>query len=179
MKKIALLSFGILFSTMVFGQKDVAFEDGPSFRDRVFFGGGLGLGGGSNSFFVSLSPIAGYMLTPKWSVGAGINYTYVNYNNIDQSDNQYGFLMFTRYNIYRQFFLQAQYDYINYTRYFFSTGGELLDTRDSYSRVLAGGGISQPLGARGAINLVAMYDLTHSSSSPYGSPWVFQVYFSF
>ena len=180
MKKLLLLTLGILMGSLAYGQREVDMEQKPAFKDRVFFGGGFGLGGGSNSFYVSASPLVGYMLTNKWSAGVGLNYTYVRYDNINQNDNQYGLLAFTRYNIYRQFFLQAQYDYINYTRYYFVPGSnELFDERDSYSRFLAGGGISQPLGARGAINLVAMYDLSHSSSSPYGSPWVFQVYFSF
>ncbi len=175
-----MISFALLSCSFAYGQREVDMEEKPAFKDRVFFGGGFGLGGGSNTFYVSVSPLAGYMLTNRWSAGVGVNYTYYRYSNIDQTDNQYGFLAFTRYNIYQQFFLQAQYDYINFTQYYFVPGSnELLEERDSYSRVLGGGGITQPLGARGAINLVAMYDLTHSSSSPYSSPWVFQVYFSF
>lgn len=179
MKRSLVVILLMITCSAVYGQRTVDFEETPSFRDRLFFGGGFGLGGGSNSFFVSASPMVGYMLTQRWSAGVGLNYTYVRYDNIDQNDSQYGFLAFTRYNIYRQFFLQAQYDYINFTNYFITPTNELIEERDSYSRVLAGGGITQPLGARGAINLVAMYDVTHSSSSPYGSPWVFQVYFSF
>jgi hypothetical protein len=180
MKKLLLLMLVLLLGTVVYGQREVDMEQTPSFRDRVFFGGGFGLGGGSNSFFVSVSPMVGYMLTERLSAGVGLNYTFVRYDQFDQNDSQYGFLAFTRYNIYRQFFLQMQYDYINFTQYYIvPPSNEVFDERDSYSRVLGGGGISQPLGRRGAINLVAMYDLTHSSQSPYGSPWVFQVYFSF
>ncbi len=180
MKKLLILGLFLTTAFVSYGQREVFIDQNPSFKDRIFFGGGLNIGGGSDSFYIGASPMVGYMLTQKWSAGVGVNYTYVNYSNIDQKDSQYGFLAFTRYNIYRQFFLQAQYDYINYTRYYFVPGSsELLDERDGYSRVLAGGGISQPLGARGAINLVALYDLSHSSSSPYGSPWVFQIYFSF
>lgn len=182
MKPAILLITALFAFSYASAQKDVDFEDKPSFKDRTFFGGGLSMGGSNNTLFVSLSPMAGYMLTPKWSAGIGVNYTYANYRNIDQRDHQWGFLTFTRYNIWRQFFLQAQYDYTNFSRFVpvFDQAGVIYNKeRDSYSRYLAGGGISQPLGARGAINIVGMYDLGYSNRSPYDSPWVFQVYFSF
>jgi hypothetical protein len=183
MKNIIVLVALLLVSFVSFGQREVDFEEKPSFKDRTFFGGGLSMGGANDAFFLSVSPIAGYMLTEKWSAGVGVNYTYANYRNIDQNDNQWGFLTFTRYNIFQQFFLQAQYDYISFNRFipvFDQTGVLYEKERDSYGRVLAGGGITQPIGGRGAMNIVAMYDLSYSNTrSPYGSPWVFQVYFSF
>lgn len=161
-------------TTLATAQKDVDFDDNPSFKDRIFFGGGLGFSGSSQQTNITLSPIVGYMITQQWSAGVGVTYQYIKLKHYDISDNLWGGNVFTRYSI-SQFFAQAEYDYINFD----SNLLDDLDNRDSATRLLLGGGISQPLGNRGAVNLLAMYDLTYNNDGPYDSPWVFRVYFSF
>lgn len=170
MKKTLLLFALCCFSTMVLAQKDVNFDSDPSFKDRIYFGGGLGLSMGRYQTNVSLSPIVGYMITQQWSAGVGVMYQYIKLKNYDFSYNVWGGKLFTRYNI-NQFFIQSEYDYVTFN---FDE-----NNRDTATRLLAGGGISQPLGNKGAINLVALYDLTYNNTGPYDSPWVFRIYFSF
>ena len=61
----------------------------------------------------------------------------------------------------------AKYDFINMDR------APQIDNnpRETFTRFLIGGGYSQPIG-RASFNLVALYDVTYSNSSPYASPWV-------
>lgn len=174
MKTLFIIAGFCLLSTAVVAQKDVNFEDGASFKERIYFGGGLGFSTGTYQTNVSLSPIMGYMITQQWSAGVGASYQYLKIKHYDISDNMWGGKLFTRYNI-NQFFIQTEYDYINYDRNLFDDE----NVRNTATRLLAGGGISQPLGNNGAINFVALYDLTYNNVGPYDSPWVFNVYFSF
>ena len=180
MKKLLILAIFSVLAIQVFGQRTLnpRNEDKPSFGQRVFFGGGLGFGAGNNTTSIQVNPIVGYMITPQLSAGVGVDYQYIKYkdrfNGQDFDDNLWGFQVFTRYNI-KMFFVQAEYNRINYTE-FFRDGSE---QRASGDRLLLGGGISQPLGRRGAINLAAMYDVLYENSGPFGSPWVFRILFSY
>lgn len=176
MKKLFLLFLFIGFAFGATAQRTLDYQNtgDPSFGDRIFFGGGLGFGAGTNSTSIQVNPIVGYMITPKLSAGVGVDYQYINYKNIDFEDNLWGFQVFSRYNI-KMFFAQAEYNALNYTQLYFD-GSE---QRESVSRFLLGGGISQPLGRRGAINLAAMYDVLYENNGPFGSPWVFRIYFSY
>ncbi|MEJ2003441.1 MAG: hypothetical protein P8X57_00405 [Cyclobacteriaceae bacterium] len=175
MKKLLIL-FLMLFSICAFAQKTIDYDEDvrPSFSDRLFFGGGVGFTGGNGITSIQVNPIVGYMLSPRWSAGVGVEYQYVKYRDLDIDDNIWGGQVFTRYNI-RQFFLQGEYNIYNYTQYYIDGS----DARESIDRVLLGGGISQPIGRAGAINFVALYDLLHENGGPFGSPWVFRIFFSF
>lgn len=130
---------------------------------------------GYRYFYAQVSPILGYMLTPKLSTGAGINYTYLNYSDLDISTSQYGGSPFVRYNVTPELFAITEYNFI-------SVDPDILndnDKRQVFERFLLGAGYTQRLGARGAINFVALYDLRFSNTGPFGSPWVFRVFFSF
>ena len=176
MKKLLLVLFLAGFTTAVYSQRTLNYrnDESPSFGQRVFFGGGVGFSGGNNVFSVQVNPIVGYMITSRWSAGIGVDYQYVKYNDIDFEDNLWGWQAFTRYNI-KMFFAQAEYNLVNYTQLYLD-GSE---SRESVDRLLLGGGISQPLGARGAINMAALYDVMYENNGPFGSPWVFRIYFSF
>jgi hypothetical protein len=149
-------------------------------------GGGFGLNGGTDSygnkyFTFSLSPIIGYMITKDFSAGSGISYQYLGYSDLHITLHQYGLSPFLRYNV-KQFFGQVEYNLISTPQVAVnSQGGFDAVNRSVYDRLLAGIGISQPIGDRSSLNLVAMYDLIYSSDrtqSPFASPWVFRVYFS-
>ena len=174
MKRISIIFFVLLSAQLVVAQRDISQNEEPKFKDRIFFGGGLGFGASSNQTAISLSPIMGYMITNNWSTGVGVTYQYIKLKQIDVSTDMWGGNLFTRYN-FKQFFAQAEYDYINYEASLFNDES----TRDYATRMLIGGGISQPIGARAAINFLAMYDLTYDNTGIYDSPWVLRVFFTF
>lgn len=164
----------MLFTVVCFGQREVDENAPPKLKDRIYFGGGLGLGGGTGYFSLALNPIVGYMVTPKFSVGTGVNYQTISYTDIKPSRtiSQYGVSPFMRYN-FDQLFAYSEYNLLS-TNYIGS------DNRQWVSRFLIGLGYSQPLGNRGAINVVGLYDVLYQqNSSPFASPYVFRVFFSF
>lgn len=149
-------------------------DKNSNWQDRVYFGGGFGLSGGSWGTSIRLSPMVGYMLSNRVSLGVGATYEYYRYKDaiFDYTDNRYGGMLFGRVNLAGQIFGYGEYSFINY-----SYGGDNNDRR-TVARLPVGLGLSQPIGPRSAFNIIAAYDLLYDQNSPYASPWVFSVYFS-
>jgi hypothetical protein len=168
----------LLVSMSAWAQRDV--DDNAKWNDRLYFGGGGGFSGGSNSygkyFYFSVNPVVGYMITSNASVGTGFIYQRTSYSDLGLNYTQYGVNPFVRYN-FSQLFLTAEYNYINIpVNPFTSNGAE----RVFKSRMLFGAGYSVPMGSsRGRINAMALYDVLYKQPSVFSSPWVFRVFFSF
>ena len=175
---VTILTLVLLGSFNLFAQKgDYELADESNFMDRVYVGGGLGLSGGSWGGSVSISPIVGYMVSNRLSVGVGATYQYYKYNSntpgiSDYSDNRYGGSVFARMNLVRQVFAYGEYSFLNY-----SINGDS-NNRDTAYRLPIGLGFSQSMGARSSFNIVAAYDMLYEINGPYGSPWVFTFFFS-
>lgn len=153
--------------------KDNSLEGMP-LKDRIVTGGGMGLGFGSVQDYVSVSPMIGYRLTAKLLAGTSITYRYTNYKVVKPSIklNDYGASPFLRFTVYRNIFLQTEYEYLNYE---FPVYPYVENTRRSFESFLAGGGIIQPLGDRLAFYVMALYNFSYQDQiqySPYDSPIV-------
>ena len=175
MKKWSLSFLFAAISLTTFGQRIV--DENSKLSERIYFGGGLGLNGGTDSygnryFYVGLYPIIGYMVNNQFSVGTGISYQYYSYPDYGQSYSQYGISPFARYS-FGQIFLYTEYSLLNTP----TTNNAI---RRNYSRLLLGVGFSQPLGQRGSLNVMGLYDvLWVRTDLAFASPWVFRVYFTF
>ncbi|CAN5407513.1 hypothetical protein BH09BAC3_BH09BAC3_04590 [soil metagenome] len=178
MKKIVLLSVLLISSMFVIAQREIDEGSEPTFKDRVYFGGGLGFSAGTSAnagkyTYIGLYPLIGYMVNNQFSVGTTITYQYYNYSDINQSITQYGFSPFARYN-FGQLFAYSEFMILNSPSY------DAGSSRKIYNRWLNGLGYSQPLGKRGSLNAMALYDVLYSTSDRiFSSPWVFRVYFAF
>ena len=155
-------------------------DDRSEWKDRLYFGGGGGLNGGTDVqgnkfFFFSLSPVVGYMITSQLSAGMGLVYQRTNYSDLNFSFTQYGVMPFVRYN-FKDLFLTAEYNYINLPR--LDRNYKTVD-RIFLDRLLLGAGYSQPLGGNTKLNVMAMYDVLFQRPSPFLTPWVFRVFFTF
>ena len=168
---IVLISF--LFHFKAHGQKDVDMDSGPSFKDRVYTGGGLGFTSNSGVTIIGLYPLAGYMITRKLSVGLGITYQYYYDKFYDVDDHRYGGNIFIMQMLVYRLFLMSQYSIINLN----PRPQDENYPRESYTRVLIGGGLSQPLG-KATLNFTLLYDVTAGNNSPYASPWVIGAFIS-
>ncbi len=159
-------------------QREIEEGEKPKLKDRLYFGGGFGLNSGTDGFgysyfFYALNPIVGYMVNPKFSVGTGINWQQTSFDRPKVTLTQYGISPFARYN-FDQLFAYGEYNLISTPTFINS------DHRSIFNRMLLGLGYSQPLGNRGAINAMALYDVLYSQSErAFASPWVFRVFFSF
>ena len=172
--KILLLAGLLLFSGASFAQKGSFTPDQNSnWQDRLYFGGGFGLSGGSWGGSIRLSPLVGYMLTSRVSAGVGVTYEYYWNNSFtpELEDSRYGGMVFTRVNLFRNIFAYADYQFINLQYSAFS------EERRTIDRMPLGLGLSQPLGNRSSVNFLAAYDVLWDETA-YRSPWLFTVFFS-
>ncbi len=148
----------VLLSVIVcHAQRDV--DEGSNFSDRIYTGGGMQLSLGSNLIIVGASPIAGYMITPKFSAGLGVTYLYYKFKSPDISTSIYGGKVFTRYNVFNPVFLYSEYELLSFD--FTLTDG--MDNRETVPALNVGGGISQPLGRVAAFQIILLYDLLHDN----------------
>jgi hypothetical protein len=148
---------------------------GVPFKERIVTGGGLGLGFGNVQDFVSVSPVIGYSLTKKFIAGTGFTYRYTKYKYFTPAIalTDYAVSPFLRYNVYRGFFVQTEYEYLNYE--FPLNAAET--TRMDFRSFLAGGGLVQPIGRNLAFYVMALYNFSYQQPvpgriSPYASPFV-------
>lgn len=166
--------FALSTSLIAFSQgKDNSLQGAP-LKDRIVTGGGIGLGFGSVQDFFSVSPVIGYRLTTKLLAGTGVTYRYTNYKIVKPSIrlNDYGLNPFLRFTVYRNIFIQTEYEYLNYE---FPIPPYTETTRRNFDSFLAGGGFIQPIGNRLSFYLMALYNFSYqetSQYSPYDSPIV-------
>jgi hypothetical protein len=82
MKKIIfLLLFAATATTQTAYSQDEPEETAPKGFDKskLFFGGNFGLGFGSNTSSIIISPQVGYRVNPHLAAGAGVNFNYYSY----------------------------------------------------------------------------------------------------
>lgn len=134
-------------------------------RERTVVGGSLGLGlsssNGSGMFFGSITPLAGYRITERFSAGVGFNFTY--YKTRLYQEQYYAGIAWARLGLFNGLFACAEINQVNAPTYSF--GGA---QRETFPLVLAGGGISQGIGHGLGTYFQIMYDFTEEERSPYG-----------
>src|SRR5262245_12495917 len=112
MKKLQRLFILISFILSCSADLSAQFPDGDSFWDRLYFGGNFGLQFGDQTL-VDLSPLVGYRLTEKLSVGVGATYIYYHFEDPyhyypSYSTHIYGGSIFTRYYFLENIFGQVE-----------------------------------------------------------------------
>jgi hypothetical protein len=179
-RRIGFLAILMMMAAASSAQRPIDENSPPAWKERVYFGGGLGLNGGTDGygnryFYYGLTPIIGYMVSQKFSVGTGITWQHYSYPDFNPkfTIDQYGVSPFLRYNL-GQLFLYTEYNLINTP-----TSGN--SERKNYDRLLLGLGYSQPLGSsRGALHVMGLYDVLYSQQErAFASPWVLRVFFSY
>lgn len=173
---IALL-FICLSISIATAQRYIDPEEKPPLRDRMFYGGNFGMSFGTITF-LDISPLAGVMITDKLSSGLGMTYQYFNDSRFTGSSNSlYGGRIFSRYNVFPNIFLQAEYESLNFEFFNFTT--ETIG-RSWVNALLVGGGYFMPFGERGGANFTFLYNLNFDPRrSPYNEPYIIRVGFVF
>lgn len=152
---------------------------GVSWKERIYTGGGMGLGFNTAQDFVSVSPIIGYRLTTRFTPGIGLQYRYTNYKLVNPNIklNDYGVSVFARYYIIPELFLHTEYEHLNYE---FPTSATTT-FRQTFDSFLGGAGYVFPLGRRSSFYVIGLYNFSYrqqvNPSDPYAypSPWIFRV----
>lgn len=175
-----LISFVCLFCFISISAQDV--KDLP-FKQRIFFGGDFGLSIGTNTY-INLAPVVGYRITNRLSSGLGPIYMYEKYKYYGFKTSTYGGKCFVSFTVFKDI---GQYLNIGIGNITFHTENEILNIEKLYQDIttgrifglderiwidnwLIGGGLSQPLGERGGINIFALWDITQNSYSPHTNP---------
>lgn len=143
-----------------------------SFKDHLFYGGGLGLQFGSITL-VDISPMIGYKISPRFGVGVSPTYKYHSYKeyygqSINIKSNVFGGSVFGRFIIFENVFAHAEYELLTYKVKdpAYSRGTE---TRD-FQSVLIGGGYREGIGDKAFMNLIFLWNLNETPDSPYTNP---------
>jgi hypothetical protein len=178
MKKLTLVVVLSMLGTLAFGQwGEEQLSDKPDWKERIFFGGGLGgISFSSYYDYIAINALVGYKITPKLAGGVQVQYRYTKYKQYtpDFTANDYGVSPFLRFNFYGPLFLHAEYEYLNYAY----INNQFEDDRKGFSSFMAGGGFFQPIGRRAGFYLAALYNFSYKDPTnsndfyPYNSPFI-------
>jgi len=142
----------------------------PSFGERLFFGGNLGLSFGSLTY-VNVSPTVGYRFSDRFGAGLGPAYSYFSDNrdkNYKYSTHTYGGRLFGQYLVMDNLMLYSEYEMINIEV------PDLLFTkliRENVSSLFVGGGYMQRFGnGNSGVSLMLLYNIMESDYNIYQNP---------
>lgn len=180
-KCLAMVAFAWLCSfSQSYGQREIYLEDKPPLNERMYYGGNFSLQFGTVTF-IDVSPLAGVMITEKFSAGAGATYQYFNDRRFRYDSHIYGGRIFGRYNVVPRIFAHAEYETLNV-----EVASQIPNTSDIVLNrawvpgFLVGAGYFTPFGNRGGMNFKILYNLLHDNiRSPYREPYVIRVGFVF
>lgn len=152
-----------------FGQAEDTKEAKQIKSDKFFTGGNFGLQFGSLTL-INLSPLLGYNVSEKFKAGVGGTYIYLNDNSNlgGYTANTYGGRVFVRYQFIESLFGHAEYEVLNGNWF-------IGEPRRNVTSIFIGGGFAQPLGKKGTINILLLYNINDGIFSPYSSNPIFRV----
>ena len=137
------------------------------FKDRIWFGGGIGLSFGTVTV-VQLDPLLGVYLDNKrkLSTGLGLSYSYFRDNRYVPAYEQsnYGYRVFTRYRVIPQAYLHAEFLHVN-TQPFYYFDNHI--GRIWVPHLLLGAGYVQPIGGRSSFYLQVLFEVLQDPNSIY------------
>jgi len=166
----------LAYFTMAYGQQ--VRQEAPPLRERLFFGGNIGLMFGSYTN-IDVSPIIGLWVLPRIAVAAGPNFRYFKdpYGSTTiYGGKAYAEIVFLQdlnnllpLGIHLGLFLHGEYEGLSLESAFFKSppyesGRFMLNT------FLAGGGIRQMLGPRSSMNITFLWAFDDSGYGIYGNP---------
>jgi len=166
----------LAYFTMAYGQQ--VRQEAPPLRERLFFGGNIGLMFGSYTN-IDVSPIIGLWVLPRIAVAAGPNFRY--FKDPYGSTTIYGGKAYTEIvflqdlnnllplGIHLGLFLHGEYEGLSLESAFFKSP-PYESARFMLNTFLAGGGIRQMLGPRSSMNITFLWAFDDSGYGIYGNP---------
>jgi hypothetical protein len=137
--------------------------------EKVFFGGSFGLQFGTYTI-ITLTPEAGYRVSPNFEFGPGAYYMFF-YNSLsDYRDHVYGPKVFARVFVYNDIYIQGEYEYLNVPDYTALSGYS--GNRVFIPGFLGGLGYRQKVGSRSAIMATVLWNFMITEKTPYYNPVV-------
>ncbi|CAA7195116.1 hypothetical protein [Chryseobacterium potabilaquae] len=158
MKKF-MIPLMLFFSASVFSQ--VAVGTTPQGNNKWTFGGGIGIGFGSNSaFYLQASPRVGYKITDDLEGGVVGSVSWQTSNSFKST--MFGVGPFMNYYIGRSFYLGA-----NLQQYFINYKDKYYDysTNEQETALYLGGGYMQRIGNNSFMQIGLMYNVLWKENS--------------
>ena len=184
MKKIILfVLFTVLVSYAQTANPDTTKPSQPTSPPEVqqsqpskwYYGGTVGFNFWGDYFYLSVNPLVGYQVSPKFSVGGKVQYAYINdqrYAGLELTSHNYGAGIFTRYRPIYQIYLHAEFDYASYEDYTIYdplVGDPYAESeRNWVPFLLLGGGFVQHVGPNASVYVEVLFDVLQNENSPYG-----------
>lgn len=178
-------------------ETDEYFDEGGSWKHKLWYGTGVNLNYSGNNFrkvfTFGLSPMVGYKITDKFSVGPRIALTYSNYKFdtpsgvINSSPVSWDVGVFSRYKILPFIFSHIEYQYENAAIFRTNNAGDLLldpmtnkliIDRKKRNNFLAGLGYSSAGGGLFGYEILALYNVTLPKNA-FESPFSIRIGFTY
>ena len=184
LKKLWVSLYCLLFFTVIAAQEEQDVKN-MTFGQRLYYGGDFGLSFGTNTY-INISPYAGYRLTNRLSAGLGPIFIYEKYRYYGFKTSTYGGKALLSFTVLKDI---GQYLNIGIGNIMFHTENEIISIEKLYQDIntlkiynskervwidnwLVGGGLNQPFGTRGGINIFVLWDVTQNQYSPHSNPIV-------
>lgn len=153
------------FSLPLFGQSQGHEKklEGLPFKDRLVFGGNIGLSFGDITY-IAAEPLVGYRLTSELIAGIGLRYIYYQNKYYNYTSSIYGGSLFGRYYLIKGIFVETSLELNNLQAF------DPLDQQLSRIWVpswLVGAGFSSSFGQGAGFYFSILYDLLQDPNSPY------------
>ena len=176
MRTINLVVIMLLAGMVSFAQENENEEPRGFQKNKLFTGGSISFGLGSNTFQIGGNPVLGYSLAKWVDAGLVVNYNYASYRDVIMSNDKlrsttYGGGAFTRLYPLRFLFahLQFEHNFIK-EKYIPSNGGDKETNNVDANSLLAGVGIATDRYAgegRPFFYLALLFDVMNEDYSPY------------
>jgi hypothetical protein len=178
---IAIVFLYLVSTAEAFCQSAIR-RDVPPIKERLFYGGSFGLQFGTVTD-VDISPVVGIWLLPRINVAAGPKYRYYK-DRYSGSTGIYGGRVYTELVLIKDlnniipiglnfgFFLHAEDELLSLESSFWQY--QPTTKRITRNTLLAGAGMSQPIGVRSSLNLMFLWALNDAfedlAYNLYGNP---------
>jgi hypothetical protein len=174
------LSFSLQAQFIEDEEPEYASDTLPKLRDKLFFGGNIGLTFGSYTY-INVSPIIGYRIFPQLSGGVGVIFEYMKdnrYANYSFETTIYGGKIFLQSVLFKYLILYVEDNILSLERkYYDAVHNYPNDGRFTLNVPWIGGGFYQKAG-RGGMYFMILFNLNNSSNSPYSS-YEYRIGFNF
>lgn len=138
---------------------------------KWYYGGTVGFNFWGDYFYLSVNPLVGYQVSPKFSVGGKLQYAYINdkrYEGLELTSHNYGASVFTRYRPIYQIYLHAEFAYASYENYSIYVNPYRAESeRNWVPFLLLGGGFVQRVGPNASVYAEVLFDVIQDENSPY------------
>lgn len=147
-------------------------------RSKLEIGGGVGLQFGDYTV-VNVSPQVGYRLTPYFTLGAGVSYTYhkddyyVDSRSYDYKSSYFGMNVFGRFYPIQYLVLSVQPEASRMWRSYDGPNGKV-KSNEFVPSVLLGGGVRL-----GPVTVMIQYDVIQDDNSPYSDKIFYSIGYTF